>query len=202
MMQYKGGKQFIIIRRRPCRQPRPGAQVTAGYAFFADHPGAAWAIPARLQRSATTSTERERAEAILASVLRETGARDPREFYRERLRELKERDPRAYSEAVRYYEDTLIPSIAAGGMAPLAAWTEYGRRLAELGTPGRTMAIDDTGKASPYVAPAATDALVLHLPKAAGGRAQLVGLPPELSDAQRATYDWLVQGRLKLRDSE
>lgn len=147
-----------------------------------------------------TSSERERADARLDRVLQETGARDPREFYRERLKELKEKDAGAYREAVAYFENTLVPQVASGESEPLAAWTEYGRRLAELATPGRTMAIDPTGRAAPYEAPAPEDALVLHLPKVAGGRALLVGLPRELSAAQRATYDWLVTGRLKLRD--
>jgi hypothetical protein len=146
-----------------------------------------------------TSSERERADALLDAVLRQTGARDPREFYRERLRELKERDTDGYRAAVRYFEDTLVPSIASGGAEPLEAWREYGRRLAELTAPGRTVAVDASGRARPYEAPAPPDALVLHLPDAPSGRALLVGLPRELSDAQRATYDWLVMGRQKLK---
>jgi hypothetical protein len=147
------------------------------------------------------TTDRERADARLEQSLAETGARDPREFYRERLRELKERDPGAYGQAVRYFDETLIPSIASGE-EPLSAWTEYGRRLAELSAPGRTVSVDQTGRASPYTPPAAPDALVLHLPQVASGRALLVGLPRALSEAQRATYDWLVLGRQKLRDGE
>jgi hypothetical protein len=149
-----------------------------------------------------TAGDRDRADALLEQVLQETGARDPREFYRERLRELKERDRGGYDEAVRYFEESLIPSIASGAAEPLAAWAEYGRRLAELSTPGRTFSIDPSGRAGPYTSPSAPDALVLHLPHAAGGRALLVGLPRALSEAQRATYDWLVMGRQKLRDSE
>jgi hypothetical protein len=148
------------------------------------------------------TTDRERADARLDQSLQQTGARDPREFYRERLRELKERDAGAYGQAVRYFEEVLIPSIAEGGQEPLAAWTEYGRRLAELSAPGRTVTVDATGRAGPYAPPAGPDALVLHLPQVAGGRALLVGLPRALSEAQRATYDWLVLGRQKLRDSE
>jgi hypothetical protein len=148
------------------------------------------------------TTDRERADARLEQALEQSGARDPREFYRERLRELKDRDPGGYGEAVRYFEETLIPRVAADGVDPLAAWTEYGRRLAELSAPGRTVSVDSTGRASPYAPPAPPDALVLHMPQVAGGRALLVGLPRTLSEAQRATYDWLVLGRQKLRDSE
>jgi hypothetical protein len=149
-----------------------------------------------------TSPEREKAEALLEAALRKTGSRDPREFYRDRLRELKERNRGAYAEAVRYYEDTLVRSIASGAVEPLTAWTEYGRKLAELTAPGRAVSVDKTGRAVPYSPPSEPGALVLHLPQAPGARALLIGLPAELSDAQRATYDWLVLGRQKLRDSD
>jgi hypothetical protein len=141
----------------------------------------------------------ERADARLEAALKEAGARDPREFYRERLRDLKQANPDGYAAAVSYYKDTLIPQVAAGEGDPLAAWTEYGRRLAEAVTPGRTVSVDGTGRAHPYRAPAARDHLVLHLPEAKGARAILVGLPAELTPAQRATYDVLVSGKLKPR---
>ncbi len=140
-----------------------------------------------------------RADACLEAALKEAGARDPREFYRERLRELKQANPEGYAAAVAYYRDTLIPLVASGEGDPLAAWTEYGRRLAEAVSPGRTVSVDATGRAHPYQAPAPRDRLVLHLPDAKGGRAILVGLPGELSPAQRATYDVLVAGKQKLR---
>ena len=140
-----------------------------------------------------------RADARLDEALKREGARDPREFYRERLRELKQANPEGYAAAVVYYRDTLIPQVADGEGDPLAAWTEYGRRLAEALAPGRTLAVDATGRAHPYSAPAPRDRLVLHLPEGKGGRALLVGLPAELSPAQRATYDVLVSGKLKLR---
>lgn len=147
-----------------------------------------------------TATPREIADSLLEQALQSSGSRDPREFYRERLRELKERDPERYREAVRYFESTLVPSVAAGGTDPLAAWTEYGRHLAELTAPGRTVAIDESGRARRYEPPHAPEELILHLPQAPGGRALLVGLPRELSEAQRATYDWLVAGRLRVRE--
>lgn len=137
-----------------------------------------------------------RADARLEKALREEGARDPREFYRERLRELKQANPEGYAEAVAYYRDTLIPRVASGEGDPLADWTEYGRRLAEASAPGRTVAVDGTGRAAPYAAPAPRDRLVLHLPDQ-GGRALVVGIPAELTPAQRATYDVLVSGKLK-----
>jgi hypothetical protein len=140
-----------------------------------------------------------RADTRLEAALKEAGARDPREFYRERLRELKQANPEGYAAAVAYYRDTLIPRVASGEGDPLAAWTEYGRRLAEAVGPGRTVSVDATGRARPYEAPAARELLVLHLPEGKGGRALLVGLPAELTPAQRATYDTLVAGKQKLR---
>ena len=128
------------------------------------------------------------------AALEATGARDPREFYRERLRELKRAAPEEYETAVAYYRETLIPDVASGTREPLEAWTEYGRRLAAALAPGRTVSIDESGLAHEY-RNAEIDRLVLHLPDDRGTRALLVGLPPELTDAQRATYRVLVEGK-------
>lgn len=136
------------------------------------------------------------AEKKLESALKAHGARDPREFYRERLRDLKEADLEAYERAVAYYRDTLLPSIANEEAEPLDAWTEYGRRLAVALAPGRTVRVDASGKAHPYERPSRTD-LVLQIPDGKGGRAVLVALPSELSRAQRATYDVLVSGKTR-----
>jgi hypothetical protein len=144
------------------------------------------------------STDLEKADAAIEEALATSGARDPREFYRERLRDLKQASADAYDEAVAYYQDTLVPSVAGGQVDPLMAWTEYGRRLAELAAPGRTVSIDPTGRAEPYEAPVSQERLVLHMPDARAGRALLIALPREISAAQRACYDWLVRGRLKL----
>ncbi len=141
----------------------------------------------------------DEADRRLEEALRASGARDPREFYRERLRELKESNPDGYRAAVTYYRETLIPTVAGGSEPPLQAWTEYGRQLAEAAAPGRTVAIDATGRARAYTGPADPDALVLHLPRQPG-RALLVGLPAALTSAQRATFDVLVQGKQKLAE--
>jgi hypothetical protein len=142
-----------------------------------------------------------RADEQLEAALARSGARDPREFYRVRLKELREKDRDAYERAVAYYKGELIPAIAAGADA-LAAWTDYGRTLAQLHGPGRTVSVDPTGRAAPYATPADPDHLVLHLPDAAREPAALVGLPTELTSAQRATYDWLVQQRNQLRPDD
>ncbi len=132
----------------------------------------------------------------LEDALAETGARDPRAFYRERLKELKAEAPEAYARMVAYYRERLIPEVA-GGSDPLAAWVEYGRLLAAAFAPGRCVRVDPEGRAHPYEPGGALHDLVLHLPDD-GGRALLVSLPPELSPAQRATYAVLVAGRQKL----
>lgn len=144
-------------------------------------------------------TLRSRADEIFEKALEERGARDPREFYRERLRELKNRSPDAYEEAVAYYQETLVPRVASGGEDPLRAWLEYGRKLAELCAQGRTVVVDSTGRARPYQAQDGPGLLVLHLPRANKDRPLLVGLPRDLSPAQKATYDLLVAGRQTLR---
>lgn len=137
---------------------------------------------------------RERADRRFEQALRETGARDPRDFYRERLRELKEADPGAFRRALAYYEERLTPAVAAEGSDPLAEWLEYGRFLAELAAPGKTVQVDPTGRSRGYAPPVPRDHLVLHLPASPGGRALVVGLPHELSPAQRATFGLLVKG--------
>lgn len=138
------------------------------------------------------------ADRRLEEALEAEGARDPREFYRDRLRELKAADDEGYRRAVAYYQDTLIPEVASGDVDPLAAWTEYGRRLAEALAAGRTVSIDATGRARAYETPPDRSHLILHLPDGTGGRAILVGLPRELTTPQRATYDVLVRGKQRL----
>lgn len=141
----------------------------------------------------------QQADARFQSALADSGARDPRDYYRDRLKDLKTANPEAYSTAVEYYRDTLIPSIAAGDADPLAAWRAYGLRIAKLTAEGRTMEIDPSGKARPYSESADSNSLILHLPELNQVRALLVGLPPTPSRAQMAAYDWLVGGRKKLR---
>jgi hypothetical protein len=141
-----------------------------------------------------------RADDLFEQALARTNAKDPREFYRERLREMKAGDPEAYQKAVRYYEEELIPSIAEGGADPLASWQEYGCRLAALAQPGKPVEVDVTGRSHGYRPPTPGDRMILHIPEGARGRALVIGLPPELSPAQRATYDLLVAGRQRLRE--
>lgn len=149
-----------------------------------------------------TDTMQEEADRRLEAALAEHGARDPREFYRGQLRELREVNPQGYQDAVTYYRDTLLPAITRDGQEPLAAWTDYGHTLASLRAPGRTVAVDASGRARAFLSPHALEELVLHLPDEQRLKAILVALPPRLSSAQRATYEWLVSGRLKLREED
>lgn len=142
----------------------------------------------------------DRADQRFQEALDRSGARDPREYYRERLRALKADDPQAYRQAVTYYTDTLIPSVASDEGDPLHAWREYGRFIAQLTAPGRTVEVDRSGRAYPYDPPSAADRLVLHIPEGRVSRALLVGLPAQPSPAQMATYDLLVAGKQRLRE--
>jgi hypothetical protein len=140
------------------------------------------------------NTKKE-ADRRFEEALEASGARDPRDFYRKTLRQLREANPEGYERAVGYFQNELVPSVAAGTVEPIGAWREYGRIIAEVCAEGRTVAIDETGRLVPYDPGVSMDWLVLHLPKAKGGKALLVALPPEPSTAQRATYDLLVIGK-------
>lgn len=136
---------------------------------------------------------RARADARFASALQAAGARDPRDFYRKQMVELKAADPAAYRRALAFYEQELIPAVARDDSDPMAEWLEYGRVLATLAAAGRTVQIDPGGRATDYARPVPADALVLHLPDRTSARAILVGLPATLSPAQRASFDLLVK---------
>lgn len=136
---------------------------------------------------------RARADERFQEALAASGARDPRDFYRKQLRELKAADANAYRRALAYYEERLTPAVAAGDSDPLGEWLEYGRVLATLFAAGRTVQIDPTGRAADYARPVPRDHLVLHLPERANQAAIVVGLPGELSPAQRASFDLLVK---------
>ncbi len=142
----------------------------------------------------------ERADRLFEEALERTGAKDPREFYRERLRQMRADEPDAYREAVDYYQNLLIPSIVDSGADPMTAWQKYGCHMAELTTPGNPVEIDLTGRMYPYDPPASEGRMVLHIPEGSKGRALVVGLPTELSSAQLATYDLLVSGKQRLRE--
>ena len=137
----------------------------------------------------------KKADARFEAALAAAGARDPRDYYRSQLRELKQSNPRGYADAVAYYQSTLVTSIAEQDADPLRAWQSFGLRLAQWTAAGRPVVVDPAGRSHPFEPPGKTEDMILHLPDARNGRAVLVGLPPEPSSAQMATYNWLVQGR-------
>jgi hypothetical protein len=136
---------------------------------------------------------RARADERFERALRETGARDPRNFFRDQLRDLKARDAEAFQKALAYYDQRLIPAVADEPSDPVAEWLEYGRVLASLSIPGRTVQIDASGRSRDYARPVPLESLVLHLPTNTGAPALVVALPARLTPAQRAAYDLLVK---------
>ena len=141
---------------------------------------------------------REEADRRFAEAMEATGARDPRDFYRQALKDLKESNPAGYDRAVGHFQNVLVPAIASGETEPLGAWREYGRLIAEVTAPGKTVEIDETGKSRPYVPESPLERLVLHIPEERGRRAILVSLPPKPSLAQRATFELLVRGKQRV----
>jgi len=135
--------------------------------------------------------------ARLEEALAAAGVEDPRPFYRARLRDLRERDPAALTESVRYYEEVVLPRVADEASDPLAEWLAYGRRLAEMSEPGRLVEIDHEGRARPYDGRATPrDRLILHLPDDPRIPAFVLRMPRDPSPAQRATFELLVLGKL------
>ena len=147
-----------------------------------------------------TTDLQEKADARFAAALAASGARDPREYYRTQLRELKRSNPEGYDQAVGYYQDELVPSIAERDADPVQAWQAYGLLIAQLAAPGRAVAIDPSGRSHPPESSAGLEDMVLHLPDAPSAPVLLVGLPPKPSPAQMATHRWLVSGRRALGD--
>ncbi len=142
-----------------------------------------------------TNALRKKADARFEAALAAVGARDPREYYRSRLRELRDSDPQAYADAVAYYQTSLVTSIAEEDADPLQAWQKFGLKIAQATAAGRAVAVDPAGRSLPFEPPGRAGDMILHLPDARNRRALLVGLPPEPSAAQTATYNWLVRGR-------
>jgi hypothetical protein len=142
----------------------------------------------------------ERADTRFQSSLAERGARDPREFYRGLLRELKEADPEAYATMVEAWRTEVIEPIAGDEGDPLELWIRFGIRLAATLHPGQTVAVAEDGRRVPHSPPGDAGHLLLHFPDRARTRAIPLGIPVEPSAAQRATLDLLVNGKTKLQE--
>ena len=133
-----------------------------------------------------------RAEARTELAIAESEFEDFRPGYRERLRQLREEKPPAFTEALRYFEDRLLPVVADDASDPLSEWVAYGKRLGELTGSGRTVSIDVTGRARPYEAGIGRAELVLHLPNDTNTAALPLLVPRGLSTPQRASFDLLI----------
>lgn len=136
---------------------------------------------------------RLRADRRLAEALEHSGLPDPRNRYREWLRELRGRDEAAFRKALEYYDRQLVQTVAAPDSDPLREWTEYGLRLAQRLREGSAVRIDPTGRSHPAGAEAPLEDLLLHLPTSAREKALAIRLPARLSPAQEATYALLVE---------
>jgi hypothetical protein len=141
---------------------------------------------------------RTTADARLDQALAGADIRDPRPGCRDRLRALRAVDADAFSQALAYFETTLVPAIA-GGAEPLSEWVDYGRFLAERGGggSGRVLALDASGRARPYEPPPAGE-LVLFVPGDTRRPVTPLLEPQTLSAPQQATLDLLVRGRREL----
>jgi hypothetical protein len=148
------------------------------------------------ETDAPSQGARDEAERRFAELLQETGAPDPRERYREWLRRLRSLDESDFRKELDHYENQLVPAVARSDSDPLAEWTEYGLRLAQRLVPGAPVRIDASGRSRPCDLPAPLDDLVLHLPTAARELALAVRLPPQLSPAQQAAFELLVEHSL------
>ena len=135
-----------------------------------------------------------RADARLETALQRPDRQDPRPLYRPALKYLRARKPDAFAEALRHFEDELIPAVA-GEADPLAEWLAYGRRLALALGDGRLLEIDSTGRARPVAEVEAARGLVLHVPDDDAAPALALSYPTASSPAQQATFELLVEGR-------
>jgi hypothetical protein len=143
-----------------------------------------------------SSDLRTHAEARLAAAAAALGLADPRNPYRERLKQLRQSQPEAFERAVAHYEQDVLPLLA--GEAPLDAWVEYGRFLGQITSNGRLTAIDASGHASPFRPPLRPDLLVLFLPEDTAAEALVAAVPARPAAAQQATLDLLVHRKLAL----
>jgi len=154
-------------------------------------------IPARagLKRTKRGSVARageEQAARYTEEALKRVGLADCRPLCRKLLLRLKDRDPEAFREATRRYQDEMEPSIADGTADPVATWLDYGAWLAGQLAEGSPLAIDASGRARPFDSSADCDKLVLHVPADDRTPAILLAMPAAPSDPQRETAELLL----------
>jgi hypothetical protein len=148
---------------------------------------------------AMDATLKSRGEARLEAALETSDTRDPRGVCRERLRWLKDNQRSAFERALEHYEQVLVPNAARDQIDPIGEWEAYARLLGELSGVGRTVDIDETGHAG--VPGTRLRGLTLHIPDDSATPVLVVRMPNELSAAQRATIDLLVDRRQRLSET-
>lgn len=129
----------------------------------------------------------------LEEARRERGLADPRPTFRKLLKRLASEERDAYREAVRHFEQELVPSVAGGEADPVAAWLTYGLRLVSVLSDGEARAVDESGRADPVddTSDPPVGPLLLWLPSS-GDRGLVLARPEELSDSQQATVELLT----------
>jgi hypothetical protein len=141
---------------------------------------------------------RGRAEARLIEAAEALDLGDPRPPLRGRLKRLRETHPEAFTSAVAYYENTVLPALA--GADAVTAWVDYGRFVGELtaGGQGQLTRIDAHGRASAFRPPLTKGSLVLFVPEDGADEVLPVVAPRQPSAAQQAALELLVHRRLEL----
>jgi hypothetical protein len=139
------------------------------------------------------ASSRSAAETGLTAAAQARGLADPRPPYRELLRRLREADRPTFDRAIEHYDSSVLPALA--GSDPVAAWVEYGRYLAALEGPGRTVHIDAVGRGTDWT-PQAPPGLVLFLPDDNSANALVLSAPETPSAAQQAALTLLVDRKL------
>lgn len=142
---------------------------------------------------------REAIERRTEDAFARSGWQDPRAPYRALLRRLREIDAAAFEAALAEYDARVVQRLGDEGADAIAAWLDYGARLAELIGGGRIVEIDPDGRslAVERVDPA-RPTLLLHLPADESAAAIVVALPREASAAQLAAVALLADRRQAL----
>jgi len=135
---------------------------------------------------------REKADARLDAGLEALELDDPRSFYRNYMRWLRERNPVAFERASRHYQEHVLPRLADESTEPVGEWVEYGRFIAGLEGSGRALAIDAGGRAVAYQPPIGRGALILFIPDQLEQPALVLARPKRLSPPQQATLELLA----------
>lgn len=130
-------------------------------------------------------------EARYRTALDEHAVADVQATYRVLLRRLKASHPSSYDAAVSRYEQELVPQLEAGDEDPLRLWLDYGVWVAEQLSPGRIVAVDDTGLALSVEGEIPLDRLILHIPETPTERAIVLAQPARPSEAQKETVQLL-----------